>query len=175
MRPNSAPTFQHGVTLLEVLIAVVVLSFGLLAMLGLLLNGLKMTSSSNYRSIAAQQLVAIADMVNANPYLIAGYSPPGAVSGSIYCFTANCAATALPPADFDRWQLNVASSLPNGSGTLCLDDTPEDGKSGAFACSNTGRPTAKICWNENARIAISGGGGSRNDSTINETCLVSQL
>ena len=174
MRHDSAPTFQHGVTLLEVLIAVVVLSFGLLAMLGLLLNGLKMTSSSNYRSIAAQQMVAIVDMVNANPYLIAGYSPPGAVSGSAYCFSANCAAADLPPADFDRWQLNVQNSLPNGSGTLCLDASPADGNSGNFACSGGGRPTAKICWNENARIAISSGGASGSDSST-DTCLTSQL
>ena len=46
---------QHGVTMLEVLIAIVVLSFGMLGLLGLLTNGLKMTSSSQYRTIAAQQ------------------------------------------------------------------------------------------------------------------------
>ena len=74
MKSRHPHPFQQGVTLLEVLIAIVVLSFGLLGMLGMLMNGLKMTSSSHYRTIAAQQLTAMADMINANPSLIGTYA-----------------------------------------------------------------------------------------------------
>jgi len=171
------PTLRHhqeGVTLLESLVAIVVLSFGLLAMLGLFLNGLRMTSSSHYRTIAAEQLVAIADMINANPNLIATYSPPAANTGNVFCFTADCATTQVAPADFQLWQANVAASLPNGVGTVCLDASPADGNSSNFQCSGSGRPTVKICWNENARVAVSGGGGSGSDSST-DTCLTSQL
>ena len=76
MKSRHPHPFQQGVTLLEVLIAIVVLSFGLLGMLGMLMNGLKMTSSSHYRTIAAQQLTAMADMINANPSLVNLYSTP---------------------------------------------------------------------------------------------------
>lgn len=197
----SAPcNSQQGVTMLEVLIAIVVLSFGLLGMLGLLTNGLKMTSSSQYRTIAAQQLTAMADMINANPEIVAKYAPPSGTRDSNYCFTTTGCTTvvatntvtagtppvtttsttitsALPATDYFLWQKDLEAKLPAGSGIVCLDSTPADGNSANFACDNSGRPTIKICWNENDRIAISGGGGSgaASSATAQDTCLTTQL
>ncbi len=176
MKPRHSHSFQQGVTLLEVLIAIVVLSFGLLGMLGLLMNGLKMTSSSHYRTIAAQQLTAMADMINANPYLISSYSPPTSSTITATCLTTTgCGTTALPPTDYGLWLANLASLLPSGTGVVCLDATPADGKSGAFACDGLGRPTVKICWNENARVSISKGGVGDSDTSANDTCMSTQL
>lgn len=171
--------FQQGVTLLEVLIAIVVLSFGLLGMLGMLTSGLKMTSSSHYRTIAAQQLTAMADMINANPSLIAKYAPPASATVTATCFTTGCNTDQLPTTDYKLWQDNLRALLPLPNpvadrGILCLDATPADGNSGAFACDNTGRPTIKICWNENARVAISSGGVTGAD-TSTDTCMSTQL
>ena len=170
---------QAGVTMLEVLVAIVVLSFGLLGMLGLIVNSLKMTSSSHYRTIAAQELTAMAEAINANPDLIANYAPPGSANTSDYpnCLgTAGsaCTTTKLPPIDHALWQSNLARLLPGGSGVVCLDQTPADGNSAGFQCSGTGRPTIKICWNENARIAISKGGASGTDSST-DSCLSVQI
>lgn len=181
MKSRHPHPFQQGVTLLEVLIAIVVLSFGLLGMLGMLMNGLKMTSSSHYRTIAAQQLTAMADMINANPSLIGTYAnatpmTPSSTTVAATCFTTGGCGTALPPTDYKLWQDNLRALLPNdtGRGILCLDATPADGNSGAFACDNTGRPTIKICWNENARVAISSGGVTGSDSST-DTCMSTQL
>ncbi len=176
MNSHTPNRFQQGVTLLEVLIAIVVLSFGLLGMLGMLMNGLKMTSSSHYRTIAAQQLTAMADMINANPSLINLYSPPTSSTPTPTCFTTGCNTAQLPPTDYGLWQANLRALLPNdtGRGILCLDATPADGNSGAFACDNAGRPTIKICWNENARVAISSGGVTGAD-TSTDTCMSTQL
>ncbi len=180
MNSHNPSRFQQGVTLLEVLIAIVVLSFGLLGMLGMLTSGLKMTSSSHYRTIAAQQLTAMADMINANPSLIGTYAnatpmTPSALSVAATCFTTTgCSLAQLPPTDYKLWQDNLAALLPSGTGILCLDASPADGNSGAFACSNTDRPTVKICWNENARVAISSGGVTGAD-TSTDTCMSTQL
>jgi type IV pilus assembly protein PilV len=178
MNSHTPNRFQQGVTLLEVLIAIVVLSFGLLGMLGMLINGLKMTSSSHYRTIAAQQLTAMADMINANPYLIATYAntTPMTPNVSTACFTASCSTAQLPPTDYGLWRANLAALLPNGTGILCLDSTPGDGNSGTLttSCTNTDRPTVKICWNENARVAISSGGVTGSDSST-DTCMSTQL
>lgn len=173
--------FQQGVTLLEVLIAIVVLSFGLLGMLGMLANGLKMTTSSHYRTIAAQQMDAMADMINANPKIVNSYAtltyPP---TSTVPAVTANClkaagcSATAMPVTDYRLWRDNVARFLPTGAGVVCLDASPADGNSGDFACSGTGRLTVKICWNENARVAISSGGVTGAD-TSTDTCMSTQL
>ena len=176
MKSRHPHPFQQGITLLEVLIAIVVLSFGLLGMLGMLMNGLKMTSSSHYRTIAAQQLTAMADMINANPSLIGTYAhnPPMTPNVTATCFTTGCSTAELPPTDYRLWQDNLAALLPSGTGILCLDATPADGNSGAFACDNTERPTIKICWNENARVAISSGGVTGSD-TSTDTCMLTQL
>lgn len=171
---NTANKRQCGVTLLEVLIAILILSFGLLGMLGLITNGLKITSTSNYRTIAAQQLTAMADLVNANPYLTSAYASPSNTLTAACLTTSGCATTAVPNNDYYLWLANLTKVLPSGTGIICLDATPSDGNSGGYACSGSGRLTVKICWNENARIKTSGGGSSGTDSST-DTCLSSQL
>lgn len=199
---------QHGVTMLEVLIAIVVLSFGMLGMLGLLTNGLKMTSSSQYRTIAAQQLTAIADMISANPDISFAYAAlPSNSAVTSNCLTATGCATSVsttttttgtppvtttttsispnnnfPKTDYALWKRDLAM-LPQGVGVVCLDSTPADGVANGSAatllssCDNSGRLTVKICWNEQGRVAISGGGGSGGaaSASAQDTCLVTQL
>jgi len=174
MSNNPIYSKQTGVTLLEVLIAILILSFGLLGMLGLITNGLKITGSSNYRSIAAQQLTEMADMINANPALISAYASPTSALTANCLTTAGCTPAQLPKMDYRLWLDNLSKTLPSGTGIVCLDASPSDGNSTNFACSGVGRPTVKICWNEHSRIATSGGGGSGTDSST-DTCLSSQL
>lgn len=146
---------QAGITMLEVLVAIVVLSFGLLGMLGLIMNSLKMTSSSHYRTIAAQQLTAMAEAINANPNLIANYAAPGTTPNYTNCLgTAGCTTAELPQTDYALWRENIRVLLPSGTGTV----------------STSTRPTVRICWNESARITISGGTTGAAD-----TCLDAQL
>ena len=185
---NTMQKYSHtqvGITMLEVLVAIVVLSFGLLGMLGLIMNSLKMTSSSHYRTIAAQQLAAMAEAISANPNLITNYAPPGGTPNYANCLgTAGCSTADLPQTDYALWQLNIAApaqsppdprvGLPGARGVVCLDSTPNDGNSANFLCDGTGRPTIKICWNENARIATSKGGVLGNDSST-DTCLSVQI
>lgn len=178
MHKKSIINRQDGATLLEVLIAILVLSFGLLGMLGMITNGLKMTSSSNYRTIAAEQLTAMADMINANPSLITAYAALTDSATANCLKTAGCSTAQLPNNDYSLWlsnlKTNLAQMLPSGTGIVCLDKDPADGNSSDFKCSGTGRLTVKICWNENSRINISRGGSSGSDSST-DTCLSSQL
>lgn len=186
MKPGKSFSHQQGVTLLEVLIAILVLSFGLLGMLGLTANGIKMTSSSHYRTIAAQQLASMADMINANPYIVSKYAPPTSTATAACLSTTGCAHAStttllsdasyatMPNNDYNVWLVNLTRLLPNGLGIVCLDADPADGNSADFKCSGAGRPTIKICWNENARISISGGGASGADSST-DTCISTQL
>ena len=53
--PKSPHSFAQGFTLVEILIAVVVLSFGLLGLAGLQAAGIKSTQSANLRTLAVQQ------------------------------------------------------------------------------------------------------------------------
>ncbi|MHB8785501.1 MAG: type IV pilus modification protein PilV [Thauera sp.] len=60
--------FQTGVSLLEVLIAVVVLSLGFLGLAGLQLNSLRNNESSFQRSFAVVETYTIADAMRADRF-----------------------------------------------------------------------------------------------------------
>lgn len=148
---------HRGVTLLETLIAILVLSFGMLGMLGIIINSLKMTSSSNYRTIAAEQAYAMADYARGTPALLADYAAPAS------------SANTVVKAQFDQWTENLDKSLPAGKGMICRDASPEDNKDSTdWKCDGTGQYVVKVCWNE-SRIALSTATNS-NYSTSGEYC-----
>lgn len=88
--------------MLEVLIAIVVFSFGMLGMLGLVLNSLKMTSTSNFRSVVAEQLAAMTDALNANPVMLSDYlAAASAATPTADCFTTTgCAKDKLAATEY---------------------------------------------------------------------------
>lgn len=150
---------QQGVTLLETLIAILVLSFGMLGMLGVIINSLKLTTSSNYRTIAAQYAYSMADIVRGTPALLASYAAPTAANKP-NCFSTNL--TGCPKADLvnmqlDLWQKNLAQSLPSGAGIVCRDSTPSNGGNQTdWKCDGAGAYIVKVCWDE-TRVAVTGG------------------
>ena len=151
---------QKGTTLLEVLIAIVVFSFGMIGMLGLVVNSLKMTSTSNYRSFASEQLAAMAEALNANPKLVAEYLS-GSGTTDATCLTATgCSTTKLAATEIQLWQDRVAV-LPYGSAVICRDSTLDSAN-----CDGSGRPVVKICWNE-SRVST--------DSIWSTACLINAL
>ena len=161
-------TRQKGGTMLEVLIAIVVFSFGMLGMLGLVLNSLKISSTSNFRSIAAQQLAAMTDALNANPVMISDYlSVAEAPTATATCFTTTgCTAAELAATEYKLWLDRVADLLPSGAAMLCRDSTPSDGGSTDWKCDKNGRPVVKICWNE-SRVST--------ESEWSTPCLINEL
>jgi len=116
--PNRA-SVSKGFTLLEVLIALVIFSFGLLALAALMAKGLQFNTSALHRSYASSQAYDIADRVRANrdgDYT--SLSGIGSDQSASTCLTSGCDATAMR--DFDRWQWNTtnAAVLPGGSGSV---------------------------------------------------------
>lgn len=151
--PTAGRARQRGVSLLEVLIAILILSFGMLGMLGLIINSLKLTSSSNYRTIASQQAYSIAETVRDKGYLFAKVQNPGG-SVEAKCFeAAGCNQDEMFTTDFAIWSARLSTVLPAGSGTVCSDATPDDGDPGNWQCDKlaplpTGPFVVKVCWIE---------------------------
>ncbi len=144
---------QSGATLLEVLIAILILSFGLLGMLGLITNSLKLTSSSNYRTIAAQQAYSMADTLRSNVLILAKFQNPTGASTTNCLKQAGCDTNAMYANDVQMWSARLAAMLPQGRGTVCSDATPNDGDPGDWACdavaANPAGPfVVKVCWVE---------------------------
>jgi type IV pilus assembly protein PilV len=116
---------QRGFTLLEILVAIVVLSIGLLGLAGLQAVSLNNNQIAYYRSIASQQAYDMADRMRANQ---------AGVNAAVGNY--NNLPTTLPPTgsmalmDWTQWLANTAAMLPNGTGTVrCV--------SGPFGCVAT--------------------------------------
>lgn len=139
-----------GFTMIEVLVAMVVLSVGLLSLAGLQVISLRTSHSSYLRTQATIQSYDIMDRMRVNTVGVnkgneeGGYDKPtqaeSAGTENTACeTTAGCEITAVAPHDLFRWNKAIADVLPDGVGIVCIDSTPEDGDDPADpACDGEG-------------------------------------
>jgi type IV pilus assembly protein PilV len=113
---------QTGFTLLEVMVAIVVLSLGLLGLAGLQAATLRNNQIAYYRAIAVQQTYDMADRIRANQAgATAGeYNALAAIiPAAPDCVAPNtCSPADMAVADHSQWNNNNARMLPGGSGTV---------------------------------------------------------
>lgn len=116
-----------GFTLVEVLIAVLVLSIGLLGLASLQANSLKNNYSAYMRSQASILANDIADRIRSNPGDAAGGALAGdynligpglAAGGSTACEAGVCNSATLSAYNIADWSDKVRTSLPGGNGTI---------------------------------------------------------
>lgn len=140
---------QTGFTLLEVLVAVVILSLGLLGLAGLQAASLRNNQTAYYRGIATQQAYDMADRLRAN---LAGVRAGNynnltpSIPANPGCFLAGCSAANMAITDHFQWNTLNAALLPGGVGTVVC----EDGAAGAGCLAATGNWVFNITvsWNE---------------------------
>lgn len=147
---------SRGFTLIEVLVAIIIFSIGMLGLLGLTSNGLMMTYTANYTTTGAQLAYAMADSVRANPVQLASYDDPGDTSTDT-CFSSGCTADQIVSTSFSQWKDTVADTLPSGDGVVCRDASPADGDPDDWGCDNSAATSpyaVKVCWSNRT-----GGGG----------------
>jgi len=103
---------QHGVGLVEVLVAVVVLSIGLLGLAGLQASGMRVGQSSIHRSQAAQLAYDMVDRLRVNV--------PSASAYNIALGDAPPTTDTIPARDLRDWRRRLLS-LPAGTGSVAVD------------------------------------------------------
>ncbi|WP_051301748.1 type IV pilus modification protein PilV [Sedimenticola selenatireducens] len=109
---------QQGFTLLEVLIAVLVLSIGLIGLAGMQMLGVKNNNSATMRSQAVFLTQDIADRIRANVANAGTYVVTGTPACGGLCDPAlGCSGSALAAYDVCMWRTAVAS-LPAGVGCI---------------------------------------------------------
>jgi type IV pilus assembly protein PilV len=140
---------QAGSSLIEVLVALLVLSGGMMGMAGLQTVSLRADQNAFFRTQATTMTVDIVERMRANLAAVeaGNYNDVGGgATGS--CFTvAGCSDAQMAAQDILDWTAAVAAELPEGDSVVCLDSSPNDGASGANACSNTGVIYAiKLYW-----------------------------
>lgn len=157
--PRQAPR-QHGFTLAEVLVTLAIFAFGMLGVAGMQLSSLGSMDGAQHRSVATLKAGELAERMRANPG--AGYA--GMEPADHECHTAHFGKRNEPPADctpaqmaaddLQDWSEELAGSLPQGKGTVCIDSTPQDGTPAAPACDGSGSVIAiKVWWTERPKSA----------------------
>lgn len=156
-----------GFTLIEVLVTMLIVSIGIFSILAVITVSLQLNSSSVYRTIASEQTAAMAEVLRANAPALGSpdtsvnktFAVPGTPADSPLCWTgtgSGCNRNGFIAAAIFKWRQQLASVLPSGTGTVCLDNTPHDGTPADWKCDNedTAPYVVKVCWNE-SRIAAS--------------------
>jgi len=148
-----SPNRQLGVTMIEVLVAVVVFAVGLSGTAMLVLNNVRTTASASTRTeavILADQLVETmrANMV---AYEAGTFAVTPATTTS-NCTGVTCDATTLASYEATAWATRLAILLPAGQAFICVDSTPDDGQPTALSCDGAGTNVIKIFWN-NSRFS----------------------
>ncbi|SEL56983.1 type IV pilus modification protein PilV [Ectothiorhodospira marina] len=116
LQPSSAIRWQAGVGLIEVLVAVLILSLGLLGMAALQTRALQANQWSFQQGVAVMQAYDIADAIRADvPAMESGHfnvdMADAAPGGSSYAATAVAA-----------WRANLTNLLgPEASGSITCD------------------------------------------------------
>ena len=110
---------QHGMTLIEILVAIVVLSVGLLGLAGLQLKGMQVNQGSSYRWQAAMLAEDIADRMRADR--ADALAPINAYTLSTLGAAPSGAGTAGTQAALADWLARV-SFLPGGQAKITAPD-----------------------------------------------------
>lgn len=151
--------------MLEVLISIVVIAFGLLGVAGLQAFALKNNQGASLRSTATVLAADIIDRIKANPIGADQGHYNKSAPADYATQVAGCLTTGgcgspqqLAQNDLYEWAQLVAAALPSGRGVVCLDQTPTDGTTAAPACDGAGgQYVVKIWWiDDRTRSAIPG-------------------
>lgn len=121
-----------GFTLIEVLVALVVLSIGLLGVAAMSLDSLRASRAALWRSQAATLAADMADRIRANRFPADAYDCGGP------CQPA-AGGDAVAMADLDWWRRAVNAGLPDGVGAIHY----EAGRIGVPAAY-----TVQVSWTE---------------------------
>ncbi len=114
-RPQAAVTdCQRGVTLIEVLVALVIIAAGLLALIQLQTKSLRAASSAANRTHAMVTTVDILERMRIN----AAEVTSGAYAVSWTDFPSG---TTLAARDVREWKAELADVLPEGEGRIVLN------------------------------------------------------
>ncbi len=110
-----------GFTLVEVLIALVILSVGMLGIAGLYVHSMKAGRTSLFRHHAVTLAGDVADRIRANPLAGAVYGLAGANNNCI-AGGVDCTAAQMAGNDIFLWDQQATDTLPNGTVTVVYDN-----------------------------------------------------
>ncbi len=150
-----------GFTLLEVMIALVIFSVGLLGLAGLQARGLQSNTVAQFRTQAVILAYDMADRLRANPAGVANgrydnLDNNAPVAGPD-CITNTCTEAEIADRDYFEWVTGIQNQLPSGHGTVTGNGA-------------AGTPfTVTVMWDEERTGAA--GTGCSGDPNVDLECF----
>jgi type IV pilus assembly protein PilV len=143
---------QRGFTLIEVLVAVLLMSIGLLGVAAMQINGLRYHQGASTRAHATALLGELADRMRANRAGVqAGnyiFNTTPALPADPNCLNNNCTPAQQSTLDIREWRIKLAP-LPNAAANVARNNA-------------TGVFTITITWND-----LVGGAAVGQTATVN--------
>ncbi|GBU15322.1 hypothetical protein AwPolaro_07000 [Polaromonas sp.] len=181
---------QRGISLLESMVAIVVMAIGILGILGVQLRTLADTQTSVRRAQAIRLIEDLGERMKINPNAHANINnyvsgwrtdePPTAQAAKL-CDSDNCSHTELAAYDLSEWRRAVERALPLGNANVFLAQ-------GETVDANRRQLGVMLSWRENERntsAAYQGGidatkvlgidGGGTTTCPADRTCHLQYL
>lgn len=153
-----AGDLQRGFTMVEALVALVVLAIGLLGIAALYLDSLRAGRTAIYRTQAVNLAADLADSIRSNRMATEQYEADfdeDPVLVDTCLTTAGCSAAELAATDLALWKAAIAQALPGGEGQVVVNDPVAAGEPTTYVLT--------VRWNEvgeNVPVAFQLGFGS---------------
>ena len=108
---------EHGFSLVEVLIALIIMSVGMLGIAGLYVQSLQAGRTSMFRHQAVALAGDVADRIRANPTAGISYTDPAGADNGCVATGADCDAAGMALHDVFLWKQQAGNSLPGSAAT----------------------------------------------------------
>ncbi len=111
---------MRGISMVEALVALVILSVGMLGVAGLYLSSLQAGRSANLRIQAVNLATDLSDRIRANRRGVANYKASATDTGKANdCATVTCTSVQIAENDLYIWKQGITAALPaNANGSV---------------------------------------------------------
>jgi type IV pilus assembly protein PilV len=109
---------QRGFSLVEVMIALVIMSVGMLGIAGLYVQSLQAGRTSMFRHHAVTLAGDVADRIRANPTAAIAYIDPVGANNNCVLGDTDCTPGEMAANDVLLWKAQAADTLPGGDVTV---------------------------------------------------------
>ena len=137
---SASPRGMRGVSMIEVLVAIVIFSLGLLGLALMQLKGASFTKDSGARSVAVLQARSLADRMQANPQGVTDGDyvwTTGGKPGYTDCSSTSCKPADVANNDLNAWLTQMKTALPASAGSAAM---------GTVLSNGDGTYTITVTW-----------------------------
>ncbi len=151
---------EGGFSLIEVLVATSIFSFGMGGMAALMLSAAGGMAEAEHETIANLGADAVAATLQLSPVALEHLANPP--RSAPLCFEDDvCSAQDWAVSRYLLWRAQISHHLPEGAVVACRDSSPMDGTADDPACDGGGPEVIKVFWVEPRRKHDADGGARR--------------